>query len=246
MTAALRTIRVGSIRAVCIDLDGTLLDTIPDLAAAANGMLNDLSLAPLPEERIRQFVGKGAEVLIQRTLAAARDSASSTGAALEASSDTSEEKARTCFFENYRRLNGSRAALYPGVAMGLRGLRDQGLKLACVTNKPEEFVEPLLERFGIESFFDFLIGGDTLPFKKPHPGQLLEACRRWMLEPAQVLMLGDSINDALAARAAGMPVLLVPYGYNEGHSVQDADVDGIVSTLSELSSLLQGERARES
>ena len=226
----------GPVRAVCIDLDGTLLDTIPDLAAAANGMLADLSLAALPEQRIRQFVGKGVEVLIQRTLAAAGVATDDAGAA----------GARTSFFANYRRLNGSRSALYPGVAQGLRGLRGLGLKLACVTNKPAEFVDPLLQRFGIEGFFDFVIGGDTLPFKKPHPGQLLEACRRWAFEPAQVLAVGDSFNDAEAARAAGMPVYLVPYGYNEGRSVHAADVDGIVSSLSELSSLLQGQNARVS
>jgi phosphoglycolate phosphatase len=121
-----------------------------------------------------------------------------------------------------------------------------GLKLACITNKPDEFVTPLLQRFGIDGFFDFAIGGDTLPFKKPHPGQLLEACRRWALEPMQVLAVGDSVNDAQAARAAGMPVYLVPYGYNEGRSVHDADVDGIVSSLSELPSLIQGQNARAS
>ena len=249
MTAFLRAIRDRSFRAVCIDLDGTLLDTIPDLAAAANRMLKDLSLATLPEERIRQFVGKGVEVLIQRTLAAAGVAAAphdeSEGARAAAASGTAQsDAARTHFFDNYRRLNGSRSALYPGVAAGLRGLRDMGLRLACVTNKPAEFVDPLLRRFGIEGFFDFVIGGDTLPFKKPHPGQLLEACRRWALEPAQVLAVGDSLNDAEAARAAGMPVLLVPYGYNEGHSVHGADVDGIVSSLSELPSLLQGPNAR--
>ncbi len=224
--------------AVCIDLDGTLLDTIPDLAAAANAMLADMDLAPLPEEVIRRFVGKGAEVLIQRTLDAA-------GApALPGEPDY--EAARVRFYANYRQLNGSSAAIYEGVLEGLDGLRRLGLKLACVTNKPAEFIAPLLQRFAIESYFDFAIGGDTLPFKKPHPGQLLEACRRWALAPARVLAVGDSSNDAQAARAAGMPVYLVPYGYNEGMSVQAADVDGIVSSLSELPSLIQGPRARVS
>jgi phosphoglycolate phosphatase len=218
--------------AACIDLDGTLLDTIPDLAAAANAMLGDLDLAPLPQEDIRRFVGKGAEVLIQRTLAAA--------GAPSLPEDPRYEAARARFYANYRLLNGSAADIYDGVRDGLDGLARLGLKLACVTNKPVEFIAPLLQRFDIEGFFDFAIGGDSLPFKKPHPGQLLEACRRWSLPPARVLAVGDSINDAEAARAAGMLVYLVPYGYNEGRPVEAADVDGIVSSLSELPGLIRG------
>jgi len=226
--------------AVCIDLDGTLLDTIPDLAAAANAMLTDLQVAPLPVERIREFVGKGAEVLIQRTLEAA-GARNAGGTPVPGS--PGYEAARARFYENYRLRNGAQAVLYPGVLEGLEGLRALGLKMACVTNKPMEFVPPLLKRFAVERYFDFSIGGDTLPFKKPHPGQLLEACRRWSLHPAQVMAVGDSLNDAQAARAAGMPVFLVPYGYNEGRSVYGADVDGIVSSLSELPSLIQGPNA---
>jgi len=226
------------IDAVCIDLDGTLLDTIPDLAAAANEMLRDLDLPPLPQDVIRRFVGKGAEVLIERTLQAA-------GMASQPD-EPDYQAARQRFYANYRLLNGSAAAIYDGVREGLDGLAALGLKLACVTNKPVEFIAPLLQRFGIEAHFEFAIGGDSLPFKKPHPGQLLEACRRWNLPPARVLAVGDSINDAQAARAAGMPVYLVPYGYNEGRSVESADVDGIVSSLSELPSLIQGHNARVS
>ena len=222
------------VEAVCIDLDGTLLDTIPDLAEAANAMLRDLDVAPLPLESIRRFVGKGAEVLIQRTLDAAGVAAPP--------GDHGYETARSRFFANYRRLNGSAAAIYDGVRDGLDGLAALDLKLACVTNKPFEFIAPLLQRFDIERYFDFAIGGDSLPFKKPHPGQLIEACRRWSLPPSRVLAVGDSINDAEAARAAGMPVYLVPYGYNEGRSVESADVDGIVASLSELPSLIQGLR----
>lgn len=227
------------VRAACIDLDGTLLDTIPDLAAAANAMLVALKLTPLPEERIRRFVGKGVEVLIDRTLDAAGGLAAAGGPA-------TGKAARVHFYSAYRKLNGSEARTYQGVVQGLQGLRDLGITLACVTNKPDEFAAPLLQRCGLDSYFDFVIGGDTLPFKKPHPGQLLEACRRWSLDPSQVLAVGDSVNDAEAARAAGMPVYLVPYGYNEGRDVHDADVDGIVSSLSELPSLIQGLNARVS
>ncbi len=227
-----------TIRAVCIDLDGTLLDTIPDLAAAANRMLAALDVSPLPEERIREFVGKGAEVLIRSTLDAAGAGA--------VPGDDRHEKARAHFYDSYRHLNGTCATLYPVVTEGLDGLRAMGLKLACVTNKPAEFIAPLLQRFRLGDYFEFAIGGDTLPYRKPHPGQLLEACRRWSLAPADVLAVGDSLNDAQAARAAGMPVYLVPYGYHEGLSVQGADVDGIVSSLSELPSLIQSLNARVS
>ena len=222
--------------AVCIDLDGTLLDTIPDLAAAANAMLEGQGIAALPLEQIRRFVGKGADVLIQRTLAAAGVAVLPGQPAYEASRDR--------FYVSYRSLNGTESTIYGGVRAGLDGLRDLGLRLACVTNKPSEFVGPLLQRFSLDGYFDFAIGGDTLPFKKPHPGQLLEACRRWGLPPARVLAVGDSINDAEAARAAGMKVYLVPYGYNEGQGVEAADVDGIVGSISDLPSLIEGLNAR--
>ncbi len=236
--------RGAAIRAVCIDLDGTLLDTIPDLAAAANAMLLDLGHAPLPEARIREFVGKGVDVLIARTLHAAGAAGPSILPAEGRAEAVVPAEARERFYANYRRLNGSAARLYEGVVEGVRGLRALGLRLACVTNKPAEFIPALLERFRLADDFDFSIAGDTLTVRKPHPGQLLEACRRWALPPDNVLAVGDSFNDAQAARAAGMPVYLVPYGYNEGRSVHEADVDGIVGSLSELPSLIQGHNAR--
>ncbi len=232
------------IRAVCIDLDGTLLDTIPDLAAAANAMLRDLGHASLPEARIREFVGKGADVLIARALHAVGAADASILPAEGRAEAVVPTRARERFYANYRLQNGTAARLYDGVTEGVRGLRSLGLRLACVTNKPGEFIPALLDRFGLADAFDFSIAGDTLPVRKPHPGQLLEACRRWALPPRSVLAVGDSINDAQAARAAGMPVYLVPYGYNEGRSVHDADVDGIVGSLSELPSLIQGHNAR--
>ncbi|MGE0801837.1 MAG: phosphoglycolate phosphatase [Lautropia sp.] len=223
-----------AIRALCIDLDGTLLDTIPDLAVAANRMLADLGHAPLAVEAVRRFVGKGAEVLIARTLAAAGQPAAESSAAFAA--------ARRSFYENYRRCNGDAALPYPGVADGVARLRAAGRSLACVTNKPAEFVPQLFERFGLAGSFRFWIAGDTLPVKKPDPGQLLEAARRFGLAPAQVLMVGDSMNDALAARAAGMSIVLVPYGYNEGASVASLDSDGIVASLAELAGHFEAAR----
>lgn len=223
---------LAAIRALCIDLDGTLLDTIPDLAAAANRMLEDLGLARLDPALVATFVGKGAEVLVERTLAAAGRPADRQGTPAFAA-------ARMVFYRRYRAENGAAAALYDGVVDGLEKLHARGLRLACVTNKPGEFVGPLLERFGLAPYLDFSIAGDTLAVKKPHPGPLLEACRRWSLAPAEVLAVGDSVNDAAAARAAGMPVVLVPYGYNEGRPAASVDADGIVATLRDLAAAFE-------
>ncbi|MGE0316075.1 MAG: phosphoglycolate phosphatase [Lautropia sp.] len=221
------------IEAACIDLDGTLLDTIPDLAAAANAMLVDLGHDALPESLIRTFVGKGAEVLVRRTLDAAG-----------VSGEADFARGRTRFYANYRDVNGRHARAFDGVLDGLASLRRQRIALACVTNKPAEFVEPLLARASMLEYFDFCIGGDSLPTKKPDPGQLLEACRRFGLAPVSVAAVGDSVNDALAARAAGMTIVLVPYGYNEGRSVDTLPSDGIVGSLLEFARAIEAHHAR--
>lgn len=217
----------GPIDAVCIDLDGTLLHTVPDLAAAANAMLLDIDHDVLPDSVIASYVGQGADVLIRKAIAGSRPrtvSVRTDGQALF-------EAARRHFHARYETLNGSQSSLFEGVVEGLASLREQGLKLACVTNKPTPFIAPLLERFGLAGYFDFAIGGDTMSRRKPDPDQLLEACRRWALAPARVVAVGDSVNDAQAGRAAGMHVYLVPYGYSGGEPVDRLESDGIVSSL---------------
>lgn len=226
--------RLPGIRALCFDLDGTLLNTIPDLAAAANGMMRDLGMAPLDEVLISTFVGKGADRLIERMLA--------TGGSPTPPDSPAFAQARERFHANYRLCNGQAASVYPGVLEGLEKIRALGLPMACVTNKPQEHIQPLLVRFGMAGHFAFSIGGDTLPVRKPHPGQLLEACRRWQLQPAGVLMVGDSLNDAQAARAAGMPVVLLPYGYNEGQALDSVDADAIIDTIDLLAGWLKSAR----
>jgi phosphoglycolate phosphatase len=218
------------IRAVILDLDGTLLDTAPDLAAAANAVRADFGLPPLSLERVASFVGKGAENLMHRSLTDSLDG-HVDGARLSAAIER--------FEHHYERENGLQAKLYPGVMEGLSEMKAKGLRLACVTNKPYQFSIKLLEQTGLLADMEFVLGGDSLPKRKPDPMPMLAACERFGLAPQQVLAIGDSINDALAARRAGVPVFAVPYGYNEGLGVESLDVDAIVVTLQAAARLLK-------
>jgi len=218
------------VKAVMIDLDGTLADTIPDLAAATNLMLRELGRPVQDVERIRDFVGKGIPRLVERALAGS----------VEGTAPADQMARALPIFERcYAEENGRHSVLYPGVNDGLLAMRSMQLPLACVTNKSGRFTVPLLEQLGIARFFDQVIAGDTLPQKKPDPAQLLHACRFFNIAPREMLMIGDSGNDALAARAAGCPVFCVTYGYNEGQDVRELDVDAIVPSLIEAKRLIQ-------
>lgn len=213
-----------------IDLDGTLADTIPDLAGAANRMLEELGRPPLDVEQIRTFVGKGIPKLVERTLAEAFNG------------DVRAElmtRALPIYERCYAEVNGRHSEVYPGVSEGLQALRGMQLPLACVTNKSGRFTTPLLDYLGLARYFEQVIAGDTLPQKKPDPAQLLHACRAFNIAPREMLMIGDSVNDAEAARAAGCPVFCVTYGYNEGRDVRELDVDAIVPSLIEAARLIQ-------
>lgn len=218
------------VRAVMIDLDGTLADTIPDLAIAANMMLSELGRPALDVEMIRTFVGKGISKLVERALAGGLHGAAPAGL---------YERALPIYERCYAEVNGRHSVVYPGVREGLRRLREMGLPLACVTNKAGRFTVPLLGQLGIASCFEQVIAGDTLPQKKPDPAQLIHACRGFGIAPREMLVIGDSVNDAEAARAAGCPVFCVTYGYNEGRDVRELDVDAIVSSLEEAARLIQ-------
>jgi phosphoglycolate phosphatase len=223
------TTRRFQVAAVIIDLDGTLLDTAPDLVAAANAMLADFALPSLPAAQIVSYVGKGAEVLVHRALTGqleGRAEARAFAAAYER------------FLARYHEHNGRNSVPYPGVREGLVALRSKALRLACVTNKPQAFTLPLLQSSGLAEFFELIISGDSLARRKPDPMQLLHVAQQFGLPPARVLAVGDSLNDALAARAAAMPVVAVPYGYNEGRPVAELDVDAIVSGLDTLSAMI--------
>jgi phosphoglycolate phosphatase len=219
-----------AVRAVMIDLDGTLLDTIPDLAAATNLMLGHLGHQPLSLDVVRTYVGKGIPRLVERALA--RD--------IDGRTDATALAAALPVFERfYTEVNGRHTTIYPGVREGLEQFHAAGFRLACVTNKSGAFTGPLLERMGLAHFFDLTVAGDTLPRKKPDPMQLLHACAQFGVSPDRMLMVGDSGNDAQAARAAGCPVFCVPYGYNEGQPVQSLDVDAIVGSLADCIPLIK-------
>jgi phosphoglycolate phosphatase len=209
--------------AVLFDLDGTLLDTIPDLADAANAMRQDMGLAPIPQKVLATYVGKGVEQLIIRTLG--HDGAPASVEMVM--------RGLARYQDHYRALNGQRSRIYPGVVAGLQAFREQGARLAVVTNKGTEFTGPLLRQMGLDGYFDVVVCGDTCERKKPDPMPLIHACDLLGVAPDQALFIGDSINDALAANAAGMRVLALPYGYNEGRPVQSLPVDAIVESIVE-------------
>lgn len=218
------------VKAVMIDLDGTLLDTIPDLAVAANLMLKELNRPALDESLIRAFVGKGIPKLVERALA---------GAVEGAADPELFTRALPIYERCYAGVNGQHTTVYPGVMDGLNQLRAQGFPLACVTNKSTRFTLPLLEHMKLSSYFSEVVAGDTLLKKKPDPQQLLHACKNFGIAPRDMLMIGDSLNDAQAARAAGCPVFCVTYGYNEGQDVRELDIDAIVASLPEAARLIQ-------
>lgn len=216
------------IKAALLDLDGTLLDTLPDLAAAANAMLAGQGLAPLPESVIRDFIGRGIPRLVERCLEAAAPSAPAAR----------RDAALQSFLGHYERLNGSASRPFPGTAEALGNLRAYGLRLACVTNKAAAYAVPLLERTALAPLLDALVTSDQAGSRKPHPGPFLHACRALGVTPAEAAVIGDSANDAEGARAAGCRVLLVSYGYSEGRDVRTLDCDGVVATLAEAAERL--------
>lgn len=218
------------VKAVLIDLDGTLADSVPDLAVATNLMLRETGSPDLPESVIRTFVGKGIPRLVERALTGTLDGTVDKRAL---------DAALPVFERHYLAVNGKHTTLFPGVIDGLDALRAAGLPLACVTNKAGRFTLPLLEQLGIARYFALVIAGDTLPQKKPDPAPLLHACRHFNIAANEMLMIGDSMNDAEAARAAGCPVFCVSYGYNEGQDVRALDVDAIVASLIEATRLIQ-------
>ena len=218
-----------AVRAVIIDLDGTLIDTAPDLARAVNYMLVELGMTPYPEPRISSWIGNGAARLVQRALTGSRDG--SPDAALY-------ERGHQLFHDHYLAGVCEHSQPYPDVVEALKELRRRGFGLACVTNKPERFTRPLLEELELLEYFDHVVAGDTLAAKKPNPLPLEHVCRQYLIEPRQAVVVGDSVVDIEAAQAAGMPVICVSYGYNQGADLTKYQPDAIIDSFRELSSLL--------
>jgi phosphoglycolate phosphatase len=213
---------VRPLDAAIVDLDGTMVDTLGDFVVALGRTLADLGLPPVAPAFIARTVGKGSEHLIRRTLS-------------EAGGDAAQyDQAWTLYQRHYLAINGDHSTVYPGVPEGLARLRDAGLALACVTNKPLAFARPLLEKKGLAPAFAHIFGGDSFERRKPDPLPLVEASRRLGSVPGRTLVVGDSANDAQAARAAGCPVVLVRYGYNHGEPIERVDADAFIDRLDEL------------
>lgn len=217
--------------AAIVDLDGTMVDTIGDFVEALNAMLSDLQLPALQAHEVEHMVGKGTEHLIRSALHAVLHHAGQPDGGLADAVESRFEQALQRYMHHYLAINGQYAHIYGGVAQGLQALKAAGVRLACVTNKPLAFTTPLLAAKGLDGLFEVVFGGDSFARKKPDPLPLLKACEALGTVPARTLMIGDSSNDAQAARAAGCPVVLVTYGYNHGQSVHQVDADGFVDSL---------------
>jgi phosphoglycolate phosphatase len=230
--------KLSSFKALALDLDGTLVDTVGDFSAALEAMASELSLAcpngSLAPAAVEPMVGRGSEHLVRSALTRLLAIEGAGGEDLTRQIDELQTPALASYQRHYQRINGLHAQVYPGVAQALAAWTDQGLLMACLTNKPLAFAETLLERKGLRQAFTHVFGGDSFARKKPDPMPLLGTCRALGQPPVATLMVGDSVNDAQAARAAGCAVVLVTYGYNHGQPVREIDADGHVDCLLDL------------
>ena len=218
--------KLAGLQAAILDLDGTMVDTVGDFEVALAAALADVGWPAVSRAFITRTVGKGSEDLIARTLA-------EVGAPA-----TLFDAAWARYQQHYLAVNGQHADVFPGVVEGLAALKARGWRLACLTNKPGAFARPLLERKGLAGFFDHVFGGDAFERKKPDPLPLLRTCAALGTAPARTLMVGDSSNDVLAARAAGCPVVLLSYGYNHREPASAAGADAVLDRLGDLPGLL--------
>ncbi|SFR81995.1 phosphoglycolate phosphatase [Marinobacter daqiaonensis] len=211
------------------DLDGTLVDSAPDVAAAVNHMLETFDRKPVDAEKVSHWVGNGSEELVRRALTGRVD-----WRAAEPLDDALVNDALNHYLNSYEELNGAHSTVYEGVEPFLRHLHEQGCRMGVVTNKPERFISPLLEQMGLEHWFDRAVGGDTLAVRKPDAGPLLLAMHALGGNLGNTVMIGDSAADVEAARNAGLPSVIVRYGYNFGAPVDDLGADVVVDSLTEL------------
>jgi phosphoglycolate phosphatase len=218
--------------AVLVDLDGTMVDTAPDLFEAVSRMLRDCGARPLPLETVRGFIGNGVPTLVRRVLQA-------SGVRLD------ERLALSLFDRHYRDTNGRFGQVFPGVREGLRALQGAGYRLGCVTNKFAAPTADLLDVHGLAACFDVVVAGDVLERMKPDPEPLLHACRSLQAHPGHCVLVGDSHVDVAAARAARMPVVIVRYGYPGAGGHEAMQCDGFIDSLEELAAMFRADVARQ-
>ncbi|MBU0656474.1 MAG: phosphoglycolate phosphatase [Gammaproteobacteria bacterium] len=215
---------------VLIDVDGTLVDSVPDLAFCVDEMMKQLDMPVRGEAAVRQWVGNGVQRLVERALTNDLDGYPET---------LLFERAMPVFMELYAENTSKRSRLYDGVVEGLDFLQScAGLKVGCVTNKAEQFTHPLLKDLGIFDRFEIVVSGDTLPEKKPHPLPLLHAAEALGVKPEESVMIGDSKSDVKAARAAGFQIICMTYGYNHGEDIRNYEPDAVIDSMAELSNLI--------
>lgn len=218
---------LGTIRAVLIDLDGTMVDSAPDIVEAANRTLVDLGAPRMSAAAVTSFIGNGVPTLVRRLLAA-----SPTLANFDA------DDAQALFYRHYRDTNGRFSRLFPGVLDGLSALQGAGYRLACVTNKPMDYTEALLQVFGLAPYFQVVVGGDSIAQMKPDPAPLHHACTLLGVLPQAAVMVGDSHVDVAAARAAHMPVYVLRYGYPGPDGAAALQADALIDSLVEVPVML--------
>lgn len=214
-----------AVKMVMIDLDGTLIHTAPDLADCANRMLAELGRASCPVETVMTWIGNGVPRLVKRAL---------TGEMWGEPDAALFDKAFAIYERHYAAHVSDLSRPFPGVVDGLTQLKARGYRLACITNKAEVFTLPLLRDLDLHKYFELILSGDSLPKQKPDPLPLRHACQHFGITPDHGVLVGDSSNDVEAARAAGMPVLCVTYGYNHGHDIREAHPDAVVDSLVEV------------
>lgn len=219
------------IKAIAFDLDGTLVDSLPGLAAAINAMLVGLGKPQASIEQVSTWIGNGVPKLIQRALAVTEPTITQD--------DTLYHHAVTLFDQAYLERLGSHSSLYGGVLSTLDTLKTNGYRLSVITNKSQRFTLPMLEQLGVMNRFDFVLSGDSLERKKPDPAPLHHACQQYQITNHQLLMVGDSENDIIAAHRAGCLSVAVSYGYNYGKPIEASEPDYLIHSMRELLTLLE-------
>lgn len=214
---------------ILIDVDGTLVDSVPDLAYCVDEMMKRLGRPVHGEDRVRDWVGNGVERLVRRALIGQLDGEPR---------DAEFAQAYPIFLELYAENTSKRSLLYPGIREGLDYLKASGYRLGCVTNKAAQFTLPLLQDLGVHDDFELIVSGDTLPKKKPDPLPLVHAAKHFGVAPSHALMIGDSQSDVKAARAAGFQIVCMSYGYNHGEDIRTYHPDAVIDSLVEIKGLI--------